>query len=123
MPRSYLGISPKGPTVFNSVRRGPSGEPQMLIDENAATTLRINFSDWLQSGETITAHTITPEQCTVTATLSSPNLDLVISAVTSYTSGKITFTATSSGGDVYRQVIRVRRPSRFTDESVIQDYS
>lgn len=121
--RRYLGISPTGETVFHNVRRDETGEPLLLVDESAITKLRVNFSDWLESGETITAATATAKSCTVSAATASPNVDLTISAVTSYDQGSITLVATCSNGEVWRSIIRVRRTNRYTDETTYRDYT
>lgn len=114
--RYYIGISAEGPTVFRNVRKDDTGEPLLLIDESASKTLRVNFADWLESPETITAVTTTTSSCTCTATLSTPNVDLAISAVTSGYYGNVLLLATSSTGEVYRLTIRVRRTGRYMDE-------
>lgn len=111
-----------GETVFHNVRKDETGEPLILIDQDAKKTLRINFADWLE-GETITAATTSAQNCTVSTSTSTPNIDLTISAVTSYDDGRITLTATSSGGDIWRSIIRVRRTNRYTDEQTFRDYT
>jgi hypothetical protein len=122
VPRSYIGISPTGPTALYNVRRGPTGEPQLLLDQDAITTMRLNFADWLEGAETILAVTVTANACTATHTLTSPNLDITVSNATSINDGKITVVATSSTGDAYRGIIRVRRTNRFGDERQFMDY-
>jgi hypothetical protein len=112
-----------GETVFHNVRRDETGEPLLLVDESAITKLRVNFADWLESGETITAATVTTQNCTVSTSTTSPNVDLTISAVTSFNDGTITLVATCSNGEVWRSKIRVRRTNRYTDEQTYRDYT
>ena len=121
--RHYLGISSTGEAVFHNVRRDETGEPLLLVDESAVTKLRVNFDDWLESGETITAATVTAKNCTVSAATASPNVDLTISAVTSYDQGSITLVVTCSNGEVWYSKIRVRRTNRYTDEQTYRDYT
>ena len=123
MARHYIGVSPQGETVLRNVRKDDTGEPLLLIDKDAITTLRINFADWLESGQTITAATATAQSCTLSTSTSSPNVDITISLVTSYTYGTITLVVTCSNGDVWRSVIRVRRTNRYTDEQTYRDYA
>jgi hypothetical protein len=84
--------------------------------------MRLNFADWLEGAETILAVTVTANACTATHTLTSPNLDITVSNATSINDGKITVVATSSTGDAYRGIIRVRRTNRFGDERQFMDY-
>jgi len=121
--RRYLGISPTGETVFRNVRMDETGEPLLLVDESAITNLRVNFADWLESGETITAATVTAKNCAVSTSTASPNVDLTISAATSYDQGSITLVVTCSNGEVWRSIIRVRRTNRYTDEQTYRDYT
>jgi hypothetical protein len=121
--RNYLGISPSGPTVFRNVRKDEAGEPLILLDENAITKLRVNFADWIETPETITSATTTAEGCTATQALTSPNLDLTISATTNSRDGKITILAASSTGEVWRGVIRVRRTARMNEDQTRYDYA
>lgn len=95
----------------------------LLLDEGAATKLRLNFGDWLESGETISSATVTAESCTVSTSTSSPNIDLTISAATSFSDGQVKVLATSSTGQIYRQVVKVRRTNRYTDEQRYRDYA
>lgn len=121
--RYYLGVSPAGPTVFSHIHKDDTGEPLLLVDEGAAKKLRLNFSDWLESGETISSATVTTENCTVSLSTSSPNVDLTISAVTSYAYGRAIVLVTSSTGEIWRQVIRIRRTNRYTEEQKYRDYA
>lgn len=119
--RHYLGISPAGPAVFNNVRREDTGEPLLLLDRTAVAKLRVNFSDWLDSGETISSVATTAQNCTVSASTSSPNVDLTISDVTF--DGMITMTVTGSTGLAYTGTIRTRRTNRYGDERSYRDYA
>jgi hypothetical protein len=93
------------------------------MDENEQKTLRLNYADWLEGSETIASITTTTHGCTVTATLATPNVNLVISAATSRDEhGEVEVLATSSAGDKHRQVIKVRRIQRYGDERTYLDY-
>lgn len=107
--------------MFRNVRKDDTGEPLVLLDKDASRKVRVNFADWLETGETITAATATAESCTATIATSSPNIDLTISNATSDAGGQITITATASNGEVWRSVIKVRRPVRY-GETVTRDY-
>lgn len=120
--RHYIGITPSGPTVLRNVHKDATGEPLLFVDQDATTKLRINFSAWLESGQSISSATVTAENCTVSTSTSSPNIDVTLSSVTSYNDGKITILATCSNGEIYRGIIRVRRTNRYTDEQRFRDY-
>jgi hypothetical protein len=121
--RYYIGIDPAGSyTVQRGVRIDDTGEPLLLVDEGEIVRLRINMADWLESGETISSSTSTATNCTVSRATATPNVDLTISLVTSYAYGTATVLITSSAGDVWRGVIRIRRRNRYTDEQTYRDY-
>jgi len=91
----------------------------LLIDENAVVKLTIDFSDWLESGETISSVSATGRSCTISVSTTSPRTVITISAVTSNHDGDITVIATASTGEIYREIIRVRRTNRYTDEALV----
>jgi len=116
--RHYLGISEKGPTVFRNVRMDDTGEPLLLIDQDAVVKLTIDFSDWLETGETLSSVSATARSATISVSTTSPRTVITISAVTSYYDGDITVIATSSTGEKWRGIIRVRRTNREHDEAM-----
>jgi hypothetical protein len=121
--RHYLGISPRGPTVYRNVRKDETGEPLLLIDQDAVVKLTIDFSDWLETGETLSSVSATARSCTIAVSTTSPRTVITISDVTSHHDGDITIIATSSTGEKYREIIRVRRTNRYTDEALVfSDY-
>lgn len=120
--RHYIGFTSGGPTTLRNVRLDATGEPLLLVDQDAVTKILLDWRDWLETGETISSVTITAEGCTATVATSTPTATLTISAVTSYTDGKITVIATSSTGEKWRGIIRVRRANRYTDEQRFRDY-
>lgn len=123
MTRHYLGISSRGPEVFRNIRKDDTGEPLVLIDEDAIAKLTIDFSDWLEDSETISSVAATARSCTISVATTSPRTVITISAVTSNHDGDITLIATSSTGEKYRGIIRVRRTNRYTDEALVfSDY-
>lgn len=123
MSRHYLGISARGPTVFRNVRKDDTGEPLLLIDEDAVVKLTIDYSDWLETDETLSSVSATARSCTISVATTSPRTVITISAVTSNHDGDITVIATSSTGEKARDIIRVRRTNRYTDEALVfSDY-
>lgn len=119
--RHYIGISSKGVAVRRNVRRDPTGQPLLLVDEGEIVRLVVNFSAYLEAGETVSSATATGTGVTVTPTTSSPNVTLAISSVG--TDGEIALLVTMSTGDVYALTIYVRTPVRVGDEStVLSDY-
>jgi len=121
--RAYLGISARGPTVFRNVRKDETGEPLLLIDQDAIAKLTIDWTDWLESGETLSSVAATARGCTVAVATAAPKTVLTISDVTG-ADGDITVIATSSTGEKDRGIIRVRRTERYTDEALVfSDYA
>jgi hypothetical protein len=62
--RHYLGISSRGAAVYRNIGRDETGEPLLLIDQDETRKLTIDFSDWLETGETIATVTATGNGCT-----------------------------------------------------------
>jgi hypothetical protein len=120
--RQFIGVTPKGPTTFVNVRRDETGEPLLFLDKDEVTKLRVNFTDWLESGETITSATVVARNCTASLATSSPNCDITLSAATSRSDGDVTLKVTSSTAQVWRGVIKVRQTNRYGDESTVMDY-
>lgn len=117
MTRHYLGISSRGPNVFRNVRRDSTGEPLLLIDQDEIARLTIDFSDWLETAETISSVSATARNATISSSLSGDQAVITISDVTSYHDGDITVIATASTGEKWRGIIRVRRTNRENDEA------
>lgn len=123
MARHYIGINTTGPRVLRNVHRDITGEPLVYLDQDAVTTLRLNLSDWLETGETVSSASVTAEGVTASVSTSSPNVDVTLSAANSGGAGKITVTVTSSTAQVWRGIVWVRRTSRYGDEQSFRDYS
>lgn len=123
MTRHYLGVSSKGPNVFRNVRRATTGEPLLLLDQDEVARLVIDWSDWLETEETISSISATGRNCTVSTSTSGPQATITISDVTSYHDGDITVIATASTGEKWRGIIRVRRTNREGDDALyVGDY-
>ena len=122
MARRYVGYSPRGPAVYRNVRRAPNGDILILLEKEEIDDLELDFEKLFTDGETISSATVTPEHITVSSTLSSPKLTLNLSKVAvSDLSGKITALLTFSSGEVWKEIIRVRRPVRHLDPDVGRD--
>lgn len=117
MTRHYLGVSDKGPNVFRNVRRAPTGEPLLLIDQDEVARLTIDWSDWLETEETISSVSDTARNCTISTSTTGAQATITISAVVSHHDGDITVIATASTGEKWRGIIRVRRANRQGDEA------
>jgi hypothetical protein len=123
MTRHYLGIAARGPTVFRNIRTDETGEPLLLVDEDAIVKLTLDWSDWLESGETIASVSATARSATISTSTTSPRSVITISDVTSNHDGDITVIAISSTGEQWRGIIRVRRTNRYKDEALLlSDY-
>lgn len=124
MKRAYIGFTSKGPTILRNIRRAPTGEPLLLLDESAVAKVELDFTDFLESGETISSASITYENVTGSTSTSSPRVTLTLSAATAYdNTGKATYVVTTSNSEVFRGILRVRRTSRYTDEQAFRDYT
>ncbi len=122
MARHEIHFTPRGATTFYNVRKDLTGEPLLLIDENEVKTLRLNFADHLDSGESISSVTSTTKSVTCSVATSSPNVTLTLSAAQSHSDGSVTLVVTFSTGAKWRGIIRARRTDRFTDEALTDDY-
>lgn len=98
----------------------------MLLREGEASTLTLDYTEWLESGETISSAPVVAEQITASigAVLTGDTTVTVsLSNPTSYDDGKATITVTTTNGAVRKEVIRVRRPSLYGDEQYYRDYA
>lgn len=121
--RYYLGLAPSGEfAIQRGVRIDDTGEPLVLVDQFEVARVRINLSDWLETGETVSSATATNNNCAVSLSTSSPNVDMTISNVASFAYGTSLVTITSSSGDIIAKTIRIRRRNRYTDEQTYRDY-
>lgn len=139
MSRHYIGITSKGPMTLRNVRLAPTGEPEVLLPKDNIIRLTVNYADWLESGEVLTSASVAAENVTAVI-LSSPSdeggsasmsfdpddvqtsLILVISEATASDYGKIALTI-GTGRETRKEIIRVRRPSLYTDEQFYRDYA
>jgi hypothetical protein len=116
-------FSPRGATTFLNVRKDRTGEPLLHLDQDEVKTLVLDFTDYLDPGETVSSATATAESVTCTPTTSSPTVSLALSAAASPDLGQVTVIVTFSSGNKWRGIIRVRRTDRFTDEALVSDYA
>lgn len=121
--RHYIGFNSSGVRILRNIRKHDTGEPMLFVDEGEAKKLVLDFSDWLSTDETIASATVTTENCTATVTTASPLVTLSITNAASYTYGRAILLVTSSAGEIVRQVIRIRRTNRYTDEQKYRDYT
>lgn len=121
--RHYLGIAPGGIKVYRNVRKDETGEPLILIDQDAVAKLQLNFAEWAETGETISDVSATATNCQIVTDDSGYDVTFTISAVTNHVDGSITAIVTFSNGEKWRGIIRVRRHNRYKDEALIfSDY-
>lgn len=123
MTRHIVAFSPKGPAALRNVRTAPTGEPLVHLDENEVKALKLDLSDYLDSGETISSVSTTTYNVTASTSTSSPNITLTLSDATAYDlEGRVVIVATMSSGEKWRGIIRVRRTNRYRDEQERADY-
>lgn len=123
MARHYIGFTERGATVFKNVRKDLTGEPLILMDEDEVKSLVMDFTDYLEDGETISSASATAKSVTCTASTDSPTVTLALSAAQNTYDGSVTIVVTLSSGNKWRGIIRVRRTDRFTDEALMDDYA
>jgi hypothetical protein len=123
MARHQINFTPRGATTFYNVRKDLTGEPLLLLDESEVKTLTLDFTDYLDTAETISSVSTTAKSVTVSTATSSPIVTLTLSAAQSHYDGSVTAVVTFSSGNKWRGIIRVRRTDRFTDEALVDDYA
>ena len=122
MARLYLGYNERGLVVSKNVRIGSTGQPLVLLDQYEAEPVVLDFTAYLQPGETILSAVGTALACTATVTVASPLINLTLGNVTSWVDGDVTLIITFSSAAVLSQVIKVRRKNRVDDEQRLTDY-
>lgn len=110
--------------VLRNVRRASTGEPLVLLDENAVTQLELDFTDYLEDEETVSSASVTANGVTASTSTSTPRVTITLSAATTYNiDGKLTIVVTMSSGDKWRGIVRVRRTNRYNDDQLLADYA
>lgn len=123
MTRHIIAFSPRGPATLRNVRKAPTGEPLVLMDEDEIKVVKVDLSHYLDEGETVSSATATAYNVTAAISTSSPNITLTLSAATAYSlDGRVVIVATMSSGEKWRGNIRVRRTNRCRDEEERADY-
>lgn len=124
MTRHIIGFASRGPTTLRNVRKAPTGEPLVHLDEDEIKVVKLDFTDYLETSETISSASVTTYNCTASTSTSSPNVTLTLSAATAYDlDGRVLVVVTFSTGEKWRGNIRVRRTSRYRDEGMGADYA
>ena len=110
MSRYYVGFTQRGPTSLRNVRKAPTGELMMLVEEEEVKVLTLDFTGFLETGETVSSATLSSERVTASAEFSGTSVTLTISESEAYDLlGNITVLVNFSTGRTKRVVIRVRR--------------
>lgn len=122
MARKYIGWTERGPAVYRNVRKDRTGDPLILLDDSETTTLVLDLTGYIDTGETISTCTADTASCACTPTVTSSTISLALSGATSYSDGYAALTITLSSGEVILHKLRIRRPNRFGDEAALADY-
>jgi hypothetical protein len=117
MSRYYVGFTQRGPTVLRNVRKAPTGDILFLIEEDEVKSLQLDYTGFLESGETVSASALASENVTASATVSSPTVTIEISEAEVYDlTGRIVVVTTLSTGRKVRTTIRARRKNNTAEE-------
>lgn len=120
MTRHIVTYTTAGPATYYNVRRDPSGEPLMYLDDDEVRTLRLDLTGYLDDGETVSSISLDPTDVTATSSVSSPYIDLTLSEAGD--TGKIIAVITLSSGAKLRHVIHARRRKLYA-EQISRDYA
>jgi hypothetical protein len=90
---------------------------ELDMEEGETKTVTIDCSGILATSETVSTATVENEGITCTASVSSPQVTLTLSALTNYGTGNTTVTITLSGGTIFKLRLRARsvRNYRYYD--------
>ena len=117
MSRYYVGFTQRGPTVLRNVRKAPTGEILFLIEEDEVKSLQLDYTGFLESGETVSESSLSSDNVTASATVSSPTVTIEISEAEAYDlTGRIVVVTTLSTGRKVRTTIRARRKNNTAEE-------
>lgn len=113
MTRHVLGYTARGATWYRNIRMDEYRNPLLLMEEGETRKLKLDFTDLLETGETISSATASAVGVTTSISTSSPSVTLTFSAPGTW--GEVTVTITLSSGELIVETIRVRQNMRNTD--------
>lgn len=116
MARHAVYYTSRGATTTRNVRT-QDGYPLLLMEEGETRKLALDFTDLLESGQSISTATVSAEGVTASISLSSPVATLTLSAPSGW--GTAIVTITLSNGEVIVETIYVRQTSRAFDPSEV----
>ena len=120
MARHSIGFTAAGASVFRNVRKTTGGRALLLLDEDDIVDLELDFTRYLEDGESVSSLTATGRGVTVSATLASPKATLTLSKAGR--DGEVDVVATFSSGRAWSDRVLVRNPQRYGEEADRLDY-
>lgn len=117
MARHSIHFTPRGATTFHNVRKDGGNLPLLLLNTGETKRLALDFSEMLDSGETLSSATVTATGVTASISTSGSTATLTLSGPSSW--GEAIVTATLSSGDVVKTTIRVRENASTYDPTEI----
>lgn len=106
MARHYLGYGQSGRKSLHGLHTNQSGQPLLLLEEGEVARIELDFTDYLDGGETISSAAVSNDSITVGVSTSSPKVTLTASVAGAY--GRTEVTVTFSTGDKIVETIEIR---------------
>lgn len=104
-PKAIIWSS-NGSRMFRNVRRNSLDGPQVEVDSNETTILKLDLTHYLPAGGTITALSITPVGVTASATIDTPDAQSATITIGSpKTNGRLGYQITLSTGEITADTI------------------
>lgn len=104
--RNTIGYSPSGRKARYGVHLNAKGQPLLLLEEGEAARLVLDFTDYLDGGETVSSASVSNNGISVSASVSSPKVTLTASNAGSF--GTTEVTVILSTGDKIVETIEIR---------------
>ena len=118
MTRNLIFVSPNDRRTYRNIRTGFHGYPVFLLAKSATADLKIDFTNYLNSGETISSVTVSTKGLSVSSANTTTTVTLTLSGVSGETYFDIL--VTFSTGILWSERIIVRNERRYpssADES------
>ena len=106
MTRNLITVFANDRKSYRNIRTSIDDYPLLHIERPDVEPLKIDLSHWLESGETISSVSVTPDNATVSTTNDTTSITLNISGVRG--DGEIDVIATLSSGKTYIEKVKCR---------------
>lgn len=113
-PRRVIAYSSGRRATYRNVTRDDSGRPEIVVEANDIATVKLDFTDTLERGESIEEATATAAD--VTSSITYDNRSILLTVINPSNDGTIIVEARTNFGEQFTERLVVRLPKRCGEE-------